>query len=314
MRVVYIKDNVSSDITELVAQKTWSGNESEIARRLELEVINPLQDFYIPKIELHLGGFVVLYSDNEKELFQGFVLSKEKNSQNGNLSLVCVDALFYANKSKSIHNFSKKTAEDIATTVCNEAKIAIGYLAQTGIAQDFPANDTIFKIIRDAYDYASSLNGKKYKISMRQGKLYVEEKANTANSIILTSDNSINGSSYNETLENMVNIVKIYDDTGKQIGEVKNADTIKTYGVFQDVYEKEEEKNFNIVANNMLKGIEKTISVDALGNLDCITGNYVSIIDDLVGVNGDYEILSDSHVFSNGAHSMHLELREVLNG
>ncbi len=311
MRIVYVKDNVSNDITELVSQTTWSGNEDEIARRLEMEVLNPLQDYYIPRIELHLGGFIVLYSDNEKELFQGFILSKEKNSQNGNLNIVCVDALFYANKSKSIHNFNKKTAEEIATTVCNEAKIAIGYLAPTGIAQDFPANDTIFKIIKDAYDYASSLNGKKFKISMRQGKLFVEEKAKIANSIILTSDNDLNGSSYNETLENMVNIVKIYDDTGKQIGEAKNADNIKTYGAFQDVYEKEEGRNFNIVANNMLKGIEKTLSVDAIGNLDCITGNYASIIDEIIGVNGDYEIISDSHVFSNGTHSMHLELREV---
>lgn len=311
MRVVYIKDNLTNDITELVVQKTWSGNESEIARRLELEVLNPLQDYYIPKIELQLGGFIILYSDNEKELFQGFILSKEKNSQNGNLSLVCVDALFYANKSKSIHNFSKKTAEEIGATLCNEAKIAIGYLTPTGIAQNFPANDTVFKIIKDAYDYASSLNGKKYKINMRQGKIHVEEKAKTANLLILTSENDLNGSSYNETLENMINVIKVYDDTGKQIGEAKNADNIKTYGVFQDVYEKEEGKNFNIVANNMLKGIEKTLSVDAVGNLDCITGNYVSIIDNIIGVDDDYEIISDSHVFSNGTHSMHLELREV---
>lgn len=311
MRVVYIKDNLTNDITELVAQMTWSGNESEIARRLELEVLNPLQDYYIPKIELQLGGFIILNSDNEKELFQGFILSKEKNSQNGNLSLVCVDALFYANKSKSIHNFSKKTAEEIGATLCNEAKIAIGCLTPTGIAQNFPANDTVFKIIKDAYDYASSLNGKKYKINMIQGKIYVEEKSKTANLLVLTSENDLNGSSYNETFENMINVIKVYDDTGKQIGEAKNTDNIKTYGVFQDVYEKEEGKNFNIVANNLLKGIEKTLSVDAVGNLDCITGNYVSIIDNIIGVDDDYEIISDSHVFSNGTHSMHLELREV---
>lgn len=310
MKTVYYKGTTPIDISELVSQTVWSGNEDEVARRIEIDVLNPLQDYYIPKIELKLGDFIALYTDNDKELFQGFILSKEKNSQNGNISLTCVDALYYANKSRSIHNFSKKMAEEITTTLCNEAKIAVGSLAKTEIAQDLPANDTIFNIIKDAYDYASSINGKKYIISMKQGKLYVEEKAKSASLVLLSSDNDISGSSYTETLESMVNVVKVYDDAGKQIGEVKNSENIVAYGIFQDVYEKEEDKNYNIVAKNMLKGIEKTLSIDAIGNFDCVYGSYVTITDNLIGITGDYTIISDSHTIVNGDHTMHLELRE----
>lgn len=300
----------NTDITELISQIAWSGNEDEIARRLELEVLNPVQDYYIPKIDLKIGGFIILLTNNEIELFQGFILSKEKDSQNGNLSLTCVDALFYANKSKAIHNFSKKTAEFITETLCNEAKIAIGSLAVTNIAQDFPANDTIFKIIKDAYDYASSINGKKYKISMKQGKLYVEEKVKSAGLVVITSESHISNSTYKETLENMVNIVKVYNDTGKQIGEVKNNDDIATYGIFQETYEKEENTDYNSVAKNMLKGIEKTISIEAIGNIDCIAGSYVSITDNVLEITGDYTIISDTHTFVEGQHTMSLDLRE----
>lgn len=310
MKLIYYNGNNPVDISELVSQTVWSGNEDEIARRIEVDILNPLLDYYIPKIELKLGGFIVIYTDNEKEIFQGFILSKEKNSQNGNINLTCVDALYYANKSKSIRNFSKKTAEDITRTLCSEAKIAVGFLSSTGIAQDLPANDTIFNIIKEAYDYASSISRKKYVISMKQGKLYIEERSKSASLVVLNSENDIGGSSYTETLDSMVNVVKVYDDTGKQIGEVKNSDNIVAYGIFQDVYEKEEDKNYNIVANNMLKGIEKTLSIDVIGNVDCVAGSYVSITDNLIGVKGDYTITSDSHTFAEGVHMMHLELRE----
>jgi hypothetical protein len=310
MKILYSNSNKSEDITELVSQIIWSGSEDEIARQLELEVLNSVQDYYIPELNLKIGGFIILNTNNEKELFQGFILSKEKNSQNGNLSLVCVDALFYANKSKAIHNFSKKPAEFITKTLCNEAKIAIGSLAVTNIAQDLPANDTIFKIIKDAYDYAGSINGKKYKISMKQGKLYVEEKTKSANFVVITSENHISNSTYKETFENMINVVKIYDDTGKQIGEVKNNNNIVTYGIFQETYEKEENADYNSVAKNMLKGIEKTISIETIGNIDCITGSYVSITDNVLEITGDYTIISDTHTFVEGQHTMSLDLRE----
>ncbi len=310
MKIIYSYNNKSEDITELYSSATWSGNEEEVARRLELQVLNPLQDYYIPKVDLQLGGFIISYNDKEKELFQGLILSKEKSSQNSNISLVCVDALYYANKSKAIHNFNKKTAEEITTTLCNEAKIVIGALAVTGIAQDLPANNTVFNLIKDAYDYAGSLNGKYYIISMRQGKIYVEEKAKSANFVILASDSNISDSTYKETLESMVNIVKIYDDTGKQIGEVKNNGNIKAYGVFQETYEEETDKNYNMVANNMLKGVEKTFSIEATGNDECISGTYVTFNDKLTGISGDYTIISDNHTFSEGTHIMRLELRE----
>jgi len=310
MKILYYKDSTSLDISELVSQIVWNGNEEEIARRVELECLNPIQDYYIPKLDIRLGGFIVFYTDSNKELFQGFILSKEKSSQNGNISLTCVDALYYLNKNKSIHNFEKKTAEDIATILCNEVKVVIGTLASTGIVQDLPANDTIFNIIKDAYNYAGSLSGKYYNIRMNQGKLYIEEKAKSANLILLTSDSNINDSSYKESLEEMINLVKIYDDTGKQIGEVKNSDNIVTYGIFQDTYEKEENKDSNTSANNMLKGIEKALSVEVIGNVDCISGSYVSVVDNNLEITGDYTIISDTHTFAEGVHTMSLELRE----
>lgn len=310
MKILYYKDSTSLDISELVSQIVWSGNEEEIARRVELEVLNPIQDVYIPKLDIKLGGFIVLYTDRDKELFQGLILSKDKNAQNGNLSLTCVDALYYLNKNKSIHNFEKKTAEDITTILCNEVKVVIGALASTGIVQDLPANDTIFKIIKDAYDYAGSLNGKYYNKRMKQGKLYVEEKAKSANLVLLTSDSNIYDSSYKESLEEMINLVKIYDDSGKQIGEVKNSDNIVTYGIFQDTYEKEENKDSNASANNMLKGIGKTLSIEAKGNVDCISGSYVSVVDNILGITGDFTITSDTHTFAESTHTMSLELRE----
>ncbi len=310
MEILWYQKSNYKNITELVNQIVWSGNENEVSRKLELEILFNPNDVYIQKLNFNIGDFIIFNSSATKELFQGFILEIEKNSQNSNLSLVCVDALYYLLKSEGIYNFTNKTAEFITKTICNEAKIEIGNLVQTNIIQNLPANDNLFNIIKDAYEYSGTVNGKYYIISMKNGKLYVNEKGTKTKVIYLAGDTNITGSTYSESAEDMINIVKIYDESGKQIGEVKNGDNIIKYGVFQAKYEIEENKDYNIVANNMLKGLSKSLNLEALGNIECITGNVINIKDNILGINNDYIIISDTHTFSDGIHTMSLEIRE----
>ena len=48
----------------------------------------------------------------------------------------------------------------------------------------------------------------------------------------------------------MVNIVKIYDDAGKQIGEVKKDKWVNKYGIYQQIYKKEKGINADTAAKN----------------------------------------------------------------
>ena len=106
----------------------------------------------------------------------------------------------------------------------------------------------------------------------------------------------------------MVNRVKIYDDKHNQIGVIENADWVKDFGVLQDTYTKEKDKNPNTVAKNMLNGIERTASIEGLGNIECITGHAVKVKEPYTELSGLFYIDSDEHTFKDGQHVMSLEL------
>ena len=92
------------------------------------------------------------------------------------------------------------------------------------------------------------------------------------------------------------------------VGEVKNQNWIKSYGVFQEIYKQEDGINSQDVAKNMLKGIEKTGAVEAIGNIDAISGFAIGIEDEYTGMIGVFQIDSDTHTWQNGIHTMSLEL------
>jgi hypothetical protein len=92
------------------------------------------------------------------------------------------------------------------------------------------------------------------------------------------------------------------------IGKVKNADWVKQYGSFQKVYRREDGIDAQDVAKNMLKGMERKGTVQAIGDITCITGYSVAIRDEYTGMWGIFQIDSDTHTWENGVHKMTLEL------
>ena len=133
-------------------------------------------------------------------------------------------------------------------------------------------------------------------------------KGNTVAEYVLDGESNITDSTYSESIENMISRVKIYDENGKQIGKVENTDWIKNYGILQDVYKKEKGANANAIAKSMLQGIEQTAEVEAIGDVECITGNAVVIKEPYTGLSGLFYIDNDEHTFSNGQHTMTLGL------
>jgi hypothetical protein len=92
------------------------------------------------------------------------------------------------------------------------------------------------------------------------------------------------------------------------IGEVKNPDSIKKYGSFQKVYKKEDGVDAVTVARNMLKGLERKGTIQALGDVTCLTGYSVAIRDEYTGMWGIFHINSDSHTWQDGVHKMTLDI------
>ena len=106
------------------------------------------------------------------------------------------------------------------------------------------------------------------------------------------------------------NKVLIFDDKGKQIGEVKDDGSIKKFGIFQEIYSKEEGIDPTTGAKNLLKvKPAQAIKISAIGDINCLSCYFVEVKDTATGLSGKYWISSDSHTFENGTHKMELELK-----
>lgn len=303
MKVLYKEQ----DITDYVSSLTWSGSKSEVARKLELKIINAPLDKNITPLTLGLAEPIYLFDDDGKtELFRGFITEREANSVTGVVSYIAYDILFYTLKSTATYNFSNKTAEEIAKMVCEDMEIPIGSLASTGLSQKLIVQGkSIYEIIMQAYTQAHEQSGKSYHVIAKKGSLSVEEMGKAVCEIKLSEDSNISSSKYTESLNSMVNKVRIYDGEGNPIGVVQNDADLK-YGIFQQAYTKEEGKDANTTAKSMFKGVEKTFNLSCTNCNSCVTGAGVEIVDTSTGLSGLVWIEGDTHTWSNGVATMSL--------
>lgn len=248
-KVFVYQDNKTTDITDYVSTIALSGSKTEVARKLSLAIVNSVIDYYTQDFYIKNGSMLKLVDDDNKVIFNGFVFLNERAGKASTVTVTAYDRLIYLLKSKAVYNFKNKTAEQIAQTICTHFKIEHGNLAATGIKQSFIANNkTLYDIIMQAYTGASKQNGKKYIPRMKDDKLDVIEIGSSTSQLVLEDSVNLTDSGYSESIENMVNRVKIYDDKGNIINNIENAEWIRKYGVLQGIYTKEKDKNANTVA------------------------------------------------------------------
>lgn len=305
------------NVTDYISVINWGGSKSEVARKLELTVINAPNDKNIPVLVMGLADTVSLFEDDgATERFRGFITDREASSVTGTVSYTAYDILYYATKSKGTYNFSGKPAEAITQMVCSDVGIPVGSLASTGLKQKLIVQDkTIYDIIMQAYTNAHKQNGRNYYATAKRGLLNVEEMGKVVLGIELTEDSNITSSKYKETLNNMVNKVKIYDGEGNPVGVVQNGADVSRYGVFQATYTKEKDKDAGTVARGMFKSVEKTFELQCVNYSDAVTGAGAIIRDRATGLNGIVWIDSDTHTWTNGVATMNLSvtLKQVMD-
>lgn len=302
----------TSDITQAVSSVSWAGSVSQAARTTEIAVINAPNDKNVTNLKLNIGAgdTIKLYEDSDL-IFFGEVQTTKKTSETGTVTYTCYDLLNHLLRSTGVYNFSNTTAERITKKVCADMEIETETIAETKatIKKMIIDGDTFYDIIMKAYTKAAEQTGKNYICRMNGSKLSVEVKGTIVKNFVLAEEYNITNAEYEETIENMVNIVKIYDDTGAQVGEVKNDTWIEKYGIYQQIYKKESGINETTAAKSMLQGIEKKVTLDGInGDLKCIAGNGVEVYDKATGLNGLFWIDSDTHTWENGTHIMNLEL------
>lgn len=309
MKIKWQQGNNSYYITQYVESVTWSGSATQCSRSLEITVANSLHDANMKPLDIKLGDYIMMYEDGLKYPFVGVVSSRERIGTIGTVTYTAYDFMNYLLKSQIQKVYRNTTAEAITKNLCKQLSIDTTGLAKTGvkikklILDDAAFYDGIIK----AYRKAAKKTGKKYMPAMAGKKVSVIEKG-ISSGVLLKEDANITSSSYSENLDSMVNQVIIYNEAGKKIGVVKNKNWVNKYGIFQQTYTKEEGENAKTAAKNMLEGIAKEGSIEAIGDIRAISGYSLQIQDKATGLKGEFWIETDTHTWTNGIHTMSLEL------
>lgn len=300
-------EHKGKDITELVLKAEWSGSRLQVARRFSFTYALDKTDAYLPKLDIKCGETIYVYDDEGVEFFRGIVFCRERNQESATIVITAYDYLIYLNKSKTTKKFVDILAEDAARQICNELGLVTGNIVETGVQISFIADaKTGYEIIMMAYSEAAKVTGEVYMPQMNCGVLDIIEKGTLLDDYTLHSKLNSTGSNYTESIENMVNQIMIVDEQGNLMNYQSDSDLIGSYGMIQDVYKTDPNKNTQNEVSAMIKGLERSGNISGIGNYDCVAGYSLMVSDE--NFTGQFWIKEDSHSFENGQHLMKLEL------
>lgn len=272
-----------TDITPVCKQVQLSASIAQPARKCTFSMVYSLTDDNQPRVQIGPGTLIKIIEDiTNKELFRGQVIDRTLNSANQEETFTCIDYMRFIMSSSTSMNIKNMTPEDIAQKACSEVNVLAGIIVATNIPVNRKCPDmSYYNIIMQCYTQVSKQVGIQYIPLMQADKFNVIEKGQIVSDFVLQSsrtdkyNNTMLGLTYKDTIENMINKVVIFDKDGNYYGHVENTGFKDSYGTLQTTYTQEDDKDAVTVANNKLYGFSDEISIEAMGNSDCITGYAV---------------------------------------
>lgn len=306
--IATFKSGEAKDITEISGDVNIGGSKGEVSRKMEFEVIRPEVDSYLPSVDIALGSLISFYDEKDKEQFSGVAWFRDFDDDSISQKITCYDIALYTSKNNvKTEVFNKKLCSEIATSCLSELGLPIGEL-EPGVVLTFNGrNKKAYDIIMGAYKEASKKNKKQYQMVVIDGKVSVVEQGKMAPIKLEYKEQHLPGGilkiSYSESIDNMVNAVKVIKDKekDKKKDAAQNNEDVENFGLVQKIIKGEEADTKGI-----LKSATSEIDVECFGDFSLKTGFSVYI--ESKKVKGKYYIISDSHDIKDNIHTCKLKL------
>lgn len=314
--IVRNNSNEKLDISDLVSKVTIQGDYTQGARRLDCSYIASSLDLNIPIAQIQEFNYMYFYQDN-KLVFRGTIYEISKDSSNNLITFYAYDEGVRTLKAKATYNFVDKTVTEIVNIIVKEFNIPIESFIKSDIkVTKIFFGQTLYDIFMSIYTIVSQSTGKKYMLEWTtDGKMRIVEKGIITLDVSFEEGYNLMSSSYTINLDNIVNRVAICDESYNYIKEVRDEETIKLYGIFQDIVKQTNGSDATEEAKAKLKGVEKKCTLSGFGDYTCITGRGVKVKDTYTGLVGLFYIDADTHTWENGIYSIDLELnfKNIMN-
>ena len=309
LELIKPKENVIYDISNAFESLSWSGSILSAGRSVEFALLNDPYDSTLNIPAVCTGDYIALADGDE--LFYGQIFGIERSTAIGTITFTAYDMMKNLLESTGRYNFKNITPEAIAMQVLADIQVPYNNLEPTGINIKSMICDSssYYDIILGAYTQAYRMTGKRYLPMIWKRAFGIWPAVYTVGNFTLSDASNILEASLSESMNTIKNVIKIYDDKGNQVGEVKDDDSKQTCGTFADVYEVEDGVDPTTAANNMLSvNPEQKITILAVGDLNCLSGYSVMVKDAATGLSGKYWIVSDKHTWQGNVHTMELDL------
>lgn len=298
--MIIIADNI--DISSYVGTITWSGDISQMARKLAFDYLYTDLSQDVTQIEISVGSRVLMYSDSGILLFDGIVISEEFDESDIKKSIQAADYAFYL-KSEVYGQF-KGTPHHVTATVLAMFGIEAGQMPEDAgeVSLLATGDKTIYQIITEAYEAA----GSRVYIHMTGTVLNIE-KIGSRPAGMVSGDDSVISARYKSSMENMINRVAVINASSSLITNADSEDT--KYGIIQKVYKHDsKDKDMMAEAMKLFKSLENSGSVSVRGDTGYTAGRSVIVEKVNSRIKGLFNITSDNHTFSSGQHTANLTL------
>lgn len=301
------------NLSNIVSSIKYDTSLEDQPSKLDFECINQ-------KIKLNEGSRVIL-KINDKNIFLGYIF--EVNITSENTTITAYDQLRYL-KNTDTYVRKNKTVSDFFVQICKDYKLK--YKVKTNTTKKLSPklfdNTTLYEMISDSLMDNYLLENKMYIIRDEYGILTFDNIENLKTNMILSDKCLIGSYDFTTSIDSdTFNTIKLVQETEKGKRDTRivfDSNTQKEWGIlqhFETVQANVNEAQILEKANLLLKiknRKTKILKLESLGILGLKAGNSIILnIDSLqkYGVKqADYLIKSCTHNFSDGKHTMDLEV------
>lgn len=313
--LIILKGEQGYDVTQLVEQVKWKGRKGSSSRTLAVTLID--DDGYKHArsgIDVE-QGHQCIFSYDGVELFRGIIMSQTQSNQK-KLQFTAYDNGIYLANNKDTFCYENKTASDVFRDCCTRFGLPMGEVASCSykIPELTKSKTTAFDAIADALSLDFDATGIRHYVASSKGKLSLLTRRENILQWVIEVGQNITSYSYSRSIEDIKTRVKMVSKEGATVAEKSNAELEKKIGIFQEI-DQPDESLTTAQVNDLIESImeekgtpERTLSVEAVGIAEVISGIGVYIIIPELEISRTFYVDEDTHTFEDNKHTMSLKL------
>lgn len=313
--LIIIKGEQGYDVSQLVEKISWKGRKGSSARTLSVTLIDD-DGYKHARSEIDVEqGHQCLFSYNGTELFRGIIM-KQTQSERKMLEFTAYDNGIYLANNKDTFTYENKTASEVFRDCCTRFGLPVGEVAKCSykIPELTKSKTTAFDAIADALSLDFDATGIRHYVSSEKGKLNLLTRRENIMQWVIEVGQNLSTYSYTRSIEDIKTRVKMVSKEGTTIAEKSNSALEGKIGVFQEI-DKPDESLTTAQVNDLIDSMleekstpERTLSVEAVGIPEVISGIGVYIIIPELGLSRTFYVDEDTHTFEDNSHRMSLKL------